>query len=71
MAHQKSEEERIANDRNVPRFCVENRQITWVLMAGVILVGGVWLLPDAQAQRSKVRSDARGRGLPLARRSGR
>jgi multidrug efflux pump subunit AcrB len=39
MAHQKSEEERIANDRNTPRFCVENRQITWVLMAGVILWG--------------------------------
>lgn len=47
MAHQKSEEERIANDRNVPRFCVENRQITWVLMAGVILWGvfGYYQMP--------------------------
>ena len=39
MAHQKTDRDRIANDRNIPRFCVENRQITWVLMAGVILWG--------------------------------
>jgi multidrug efflux pump subunit AcrB len=39
MAHHKSDEDHIANDRNTPRFCVENRQITWVLMAGVILWG--------------------------------
>jgi multidrug efflux pump subunit AcrB len=47
MAHQKSDEERIAHDRNTPRFCVENRQITWVLMAGVILWGlfGYYQMP--------------------------
>jgi multidrug efflux pump subunit AcrB len=39
MSHHKSDEDRIANDRNTPRFCVENRQITWVLMVGVILWG--------------------------------
>jgi hypothetical protein len=47
MAHQKSEEDRIANDRNTARFCVENRQITWVLMIGVILWGafGYYQMP--------------------------
>jgi len=47
MAHQKSEEDRIASDRNTARFCVENRQITWVLMIGVILWGafGYYQMP--------------------------
>jgi multidrug efflux pump subunit AcrB len=39
MAHHKSDEDRILNDKNTPRFCVENRQITWVLMIGTILWG--------------------------------
>jgi multidrug efflux pump subunit AcrB len=39
MAHHKSDEERILNDQNTPRFCVENRQISWVLMIGTILWG--------------------------------
>lgn len=39
MAHHKADQDRIANDRNTPRFCVENQQITWVLMIGVILWG--------------------------------
>ena len=47
MAHHKSEEDRIANDRNTARFCVENRQITWVLMIGIILWGafGYYQMP--------------------------
>jgi multidrug efflux pump subunit AcrB len=47
MAHHKSEEDRIANDRNTARFCVENRQITWVLMVGIILWGafGYYQMP--------------------------
>ncbi len=39
MAHIKSDGERIASDRNTPRFCLENRQITWVLFFGTILWG--------------------------------
>ena len=39
MAEHKSDAERIANDRNVPRFCVENRQIAWVLMVATVLWG--------------------------------
>ena len=47
MAHQKSDQDRIEHDRNIPRFCVENRQITWVLMVGVILWGafGYYQMP--------------------------
>jgi len=47
MAHHKSEEERIASVRNTARFCVENRQITWVLMVGIVLWGafGYYQMP--------------------------
>ena len=47
MAHHKSDEDRIANDRNTARFCVENRQITLVLMVGIILWGafGYYQMP--------------------------
>jgi multidrug efflux pump subunit AcrB len=47
MAHHKSDLERIENDRNTPRFCVENRQISWVLMIATVLWGvyGYYSMP--------------------------
>ncbi len=39
MEKHKSDLERIESDRNTPRFCVENRQISWVLMIATVLWG--------------------------------
>jgi multidrug efflux pump subunit AcrB len=39
MHQQKSDAERIENDRNVPRYCIENRQISWVLLVATVLWG--------------------------------
>ncbi len=39
MTHKKSDAQRIENDHNVARFCVENRQISWVLLVATILWG--------------------------------
>src|ERR1700730_14488632 len=39
MEKHKSDIERIENDRNTPRFCVENRQISWVLLIATVLWG--------------------------------
>src|SRR3989441_10848549 len=38
MAH-KSDQERIEQTRNVPRFFVEHPQVSWVLLAGVLIWG--------------------------------
>src|SRR5262245_57424763 len=39
MSHQRSDEEIIRTTHNMARFCVENRQITWVLMILVSVIG--------------------------------
>src|SRR5271166_5656729 len=39
MAHKKSDSDHIENDRNVPRYCIENRQISWVLLIATVLWG--------------------------------
>jgi multidrug efflux pump len=39
MAHPNNESERLENSRNIPRYCIENRQISWVLLFGTILWG--------------------------------
>ena len=39
MAHQKNDTEHIEKDRNVARYCIENRQISWVLLVATILWG--------------------------------
>jgi multidrug efflux pump subunit AcrB len=39
MAHPKTDAERIENDRNIPRYCIENRQVAWVLLVTTLLWG--------------------------------
>src|SRR5450755_3995390 len=39
MAHQKNDTEHIEKDRNVARYCIENRQISWVLLVATVLWG--------------------------------
>src|SRR5438128_11604049 len=53
MAHNKSDSERIENDRNTPRFCIENRQISWVLMIATVLWGvyGYFQVPKRKHPR--------------------
>jgi len=48
MAH-KSDQERIEQTRNVPRFFVEHPQVSWVLLAGVLIWG--WFGYHAMPQR--------------------
>src|SRR5258708_10546092 len=39
MSHAKSDAQRIEHDRNTARFCIENRQISWVLLFATVLWG--------------------------------
>ena len=48
MAH-KSDQERIEQTRNVPRFFVEHPQVSWVLLAGVLIWG--WFGYHSMPQR--------------------
>jgi multidrug efflux pump subunit AcrB len=48
MAH-KSDQERIEQTRNVPRFFVEHPQVSWVLLAGVLIWG--WFGYNSMPQR--------------------
>ena len=48
MAH-KSDQERIEQTRNIPRFFVEHRQVSWVLLAGVLIWG--WFGYKSMPQR--------------------
>src|SRR6267154_1139407 len=48
MAH-KSDQERIEQTRNVPRFFVEHPQVSWVLLAGVLVWG--WFGYHSMPQR--------------------
>jgi multidrug efflux pump subunit AcrB len=48
MAH-KSDQERIEQTRNVPRFFVEHPQVSWVLLAGVLIWG--WFGYQSMPQR--------------------
>src|ERR1700745_3594486 len=48
MAH-KSDQERIEQTRNVPRFFVEHPQISWVLLVGVLVWG--WFGYKSMPQR--------------------
>src|SRR5580704_1631714 len=48
MAH-RSDQDRIEKTRNVPRFFVENPQVSWVLLAGVLVWG--WFGYHSMPQR--------------------
>src|SRR5258708_26319857 len=48
MAH-KSDQERIEQRRNVPRFFVEHPQVSWVLLLGVLIWG--WFGYKSMPQR--------------------
>jgi multidrug efflux pump subunit AcrB len=48
MAH-KSDQERIEQTKNVPRFFVEHPQVSWVLLAGVLIWG--WFGYNSMPQR--------------------
>src|SRR6202045_3483191 len=48
MAH-KSDQERIEQTRNIPRFFVEHPQVSWVLLAGVLIWG--WFGYQSMPQR--------------------
>src|SRR5260370_24771776 len=48
MAH-KSDQEKIEKTRNVPRFFVEHPQVSWVLLAGVLIWG--WFGYKSMPQR--------------------
>src|SRR5437660_1789157 len=48
MAH-KSDQERIEQTRNVPRFFVEHPQVSWVLLVGVLIWG--WFAYKSMPQR--------------------
>src|SRR5258705_10891099 len=48
MAH-KSDQERIEQTRNVPRFFVEHPQVSWVLLVGVLIWG--WFGYQSMPQR--------------------
>ena len=60
-AHHLSDREMVAKVHNTSRFCVENRQIGWVLLAGTVLWGVFGYLkmpqrkdPDVPAKQAKV-----------------
>src|SRR5260370_34791520 len=48
MAH-RSDQDRIEKTRNVPRFFVENPQVSWVLLVGVLIWG--WFGYKSMPQR--------------------
>src|SRR5207302_3562623 len=48
MAHT-NDQDRIENTRNVPRFFVENAQVSWVLLVGVLVWG--WFGYHSMPQR--------------------
>src|SRR5260370_8193786 len=48
MAH-RSDQDRIEKTRNVPRFFVENPQVSWVLLVGVLVWG--WFGYHSMPQR--------------------
>jgi len=56
MSHGKSDQDQIQNDKSTARFCVENRQISWVLFVATILWGvyGYYMMPKRKDPQFKI-----------------